>query len=182
MPHDLGSPSEQPFFRTNAYNFQDVSRWKDLGPKFVLQVYRDYQYLCRTSSSSSGDGSGSGDIGNNNPSIEPKQLVYNSSSNNDSASTAAFANGMNDFLREIYPVLLVVMQSTELFDTDHDGMIENAGFPDQTYDIWTAEGVHAYCGGVRFHSVHFFCLLQGVCLVQSLLIFFVGCKFVVLLN
>lgn len=55
---------------------------------------------------------------------------------------------MEDFLREIYPVLLVVMQSTELFDTDKDGMIENAGFPDQTYDIWIAEGVHAYCGGV----------------------------------
>ena len=25
-------------------------------------------------------------------------------------------------------------------------MIENSGFPDQTYDIWTATGVHAYCG------------------------------------
>lgn len=34
------------------------------------------------------------------------------------------------------------------FDTDNDGMIENSGFPDQTYDIWIAEGVHAYCGGL----------------------------------
>ena len=47
MPHDLGSPSEAPWVLTNAYNFQDVSRWKDLGPKFVLQVYRDYHHLHR---------------------------------------------------------------------------------------------------------------------------------------
>ena len=34
------------------------------------------------------------------------------------------------------------------FDLDGDGMIENSGFPDQTYDIWVAKGVHAYCGGL----------------------------------
>ena len=28
----------------NAYNAQDVSRWKDLNPKFVLQIWRDYQW------------------------------------------------------------------------------------------------------------------------------------------
>jgi hypothetical protein len=33
VPHDLGSPSEAPWFKTNIYNFQDVSLWKDLGPK-----------------------------------------------------------------------------------------------------------------------------------------------------
>jgi hypothetical protein len=27
------------------------------------------------------------------------------------------------------------------FDTDHDGMIKNSGYPDQTYDIWTATGM-----------------------------------------
>jgi non-lysosomal glucosylceramidase len=40
------------------------------------------------------------------------------------------------------------MDSSARFDTDRDGMIENSGFPDQTYDIWTAKGVHAYCGGL----------------------------------
>lgn len=44
VPHDMGSPSEDPFHRTNIYNFQDVSRWKDLGPKLVLQLYRDFKY------------------------------------------------------------------------------------------------------------------------------------------
>jgi non-lysosomal glucosylceramidase len=48
----------------------------------------------------------------------------------------------------MYPVVLSVMHNTMRFDTDGDGMIENSGFPDQTYDIWTAKGVHAYCGGL----------------------------------
>ena len=32
------------------------------------------------------------------------------------------------------------MEHTLLFDTNGDGMIENQGFPDQTYDIWVASG------------------------------------------
>ena len=120
MPHDLGSPSEQPWAKLNAYNFQDVSRWKDLGPKFILQVYRDYRHL--TARPHAAEGS---------VSISVTPVL-----------------GMTELLSEIYPALLAVMQSTEAFDTDRDGMIENSGFPDQTYDIWTATGVHAYCGGV----------------------------------
>ena len=27
-------------------------------------------------------------------------------------------------------------------------MPQNQGFPDQTYDVWTAKGVSAYCGGL----------------------------------
>jgi len=42
VPHDLGSPSEDPWRLVNAYDAQDVSRWKDLNPKFVLQAYRDW--------------------------------------------------------------------------------------------------------------------------------------------
>ena len=41
VPHDVGGPDDDPFYRPNRYNFQDVSDWKDLGPKFVLQVWRD---------------------------------------------------------------------------------------------------------------------------------------------
>jgi uncharacterized protein (DUF608 family) len=40
----------------------------------------------------------------------------------------------------IYRVV-VVMEYTMQFDTDHDGMIKNSGYPDQTYDIWTATGM-----------------------------------------
>ncbi len=41
VPHDVGGPADDPFHKPNWYRFQDVSRWKDLGPKFVLQVWRD---------------------------------------------------------------------------------------------------------------------------------------------
>ena len=41
VPHDVGGPDDDPFYRPNRYSFQDVSGWKDLGPKFVLQVWRD---------------------------------------------------------------------------------------------------------------------------------------------
>jgi non-lysosomal glucosylceramidase len=41
VPHDVGGPEDDPFYRPNWYHFQDVSDWKDLGPKFVLQAWRD---------------------------------------------------------------------------------------------------------------------------------------------
>ena len=45
VPHDLGDPAEDPWFKTNAYPIHDVSEWKDLNIKFVLQVFRDYYTL-----------------------------------------------------------------------------------------------------------------------------------------
>lgn len=82
IPHDLGSPSEDPFRKTNIYNFQDVSMWKDLPSKFILQIYRNYKH------------------------------------------THAM-----QFLTDIYPNVLRVMEQALLFDKDNDGMIENEGFP-----------------------------------------------------
>ena len=41
VPHDVGGPDDDPFHRPNWYQFQDVNDWKDLGPKFVLQAWRD---------------------------------------------------------------------------------------------------------------------------------------------
>ena len=41
VPHDVGGPDDDPFYRPNRYRFQDVNGWKDLAPKFVLQVWRD---------------------------------------------------------------------------------------------------------------------------------------------
>ncbi|KAI4338294.1 hypothetical protein L6164_016636 [Bauhinia variegata] len=40
IPHDLGT--HDPWSEMNAYNIHDSSKWKDLNPKFVLQVYRDF--------------------------------------------------------------------------------------------------------------------------------------------
>jgi non-lysosomal glucosylceramidase len=45
VPHDLGSPAEDPWLRYNTYNWQDINIWKDLNSKFVLQVWRDATLL-----------------------------------------------------------------------------------------------------------------------------------------
>ncbi len=42
VPHDLGAPTEDPWFKVNAYNWQDTRYWKDLNPMFALQVARDF--------------------------------------------------------------------------------------------------------------------------------------------
>ncbi|PPS15219.1 hypothetical protein GOBAR_AA05366 [Gossypium barbadense] len=39
VPHDIGI--DDPWFEVNAYCLYNTNRWKDLNPKFVLQVYRD---------------------------------------------------------------------------------------------------------------------------------------------
>ena len=101
IPHDLGSPLEDPWLKINAYNAQNVSRWKDLNPKFVLQIARDY-----------------------------------------------FLTGDRQFLEEVWPAVTDAIESMFRFDKDGDGMIENEGFPDQTYDVWSVEGPSAYCGGL----------------------------------
>jgi non-lysosomal glucosylceramidase len=44
IPHDLGSPTDDPWLHINAYSWRDINIWKDLNSKFVLQVYRDYKF------------------------------------------------------------------------------------------------------------------------------------------
>ncbi|XP_011073769.1 non-lysosomal glucosylceramidase [Sesamum indicum] len=99
IPHDLGT--HDPWHEMNAYNIHDTSRWKDLNPKFVLQVYRDF------------------------------------------AATGDFSFGA-----DVWPSVRAAIEYMEQFDRDGDGLIENDGFPDQTYDAWTVHGVSAYCGSL----------------------------------
>ncbi|XP_004495235.1 uncharacterized protein [Cicer arietinum] len=99
VPHDLGM--HDPWHEMNAYNIHDTSKWKDLNPKFVLQVYRDFA-----------------------------------------------ATGDLQFGVDVWPAVRAAMEYMEQFDRDADGLIENDGFPDQTYDTWTVHGVSAYCGGL----------------------------------
>ncbi len=42
VPHDIGWPDEDFWKKVNGYFMHDVNEWKDLNPKFVLQVYRDF--------------------------------------------------------------------------------------------------------------------------------------------
>jgi non-lysosomal glucosylceramidase len=44
VPHDLGSPQEDPWLKINAFNWQDSNTWKDLNSKFVLLLWRDYLF------------------------------------------------------------------------------------------------------------------------------------------
>ncbi|KAF9604796.1 hypothetical protein IFM89_010337 [Coptis chinensis] len=97
VPHDLGT--HDPWHEMNAYNIHDTSRWKDLNPKFVLQVYRDFA-----------------------------------------------ATGNMSFAVDVWPAVCAAIEYMEQFDKDGDGLIENDGFPDQTYDAWTVHGISAYCG------------------------------------
>ncbi|KAL0836789.1 hypothetical protein Bca101_088679 [Brassica carinata] len=97
VPHDLGM--HDPWNEMNAYNIHDTSKWKDLNPKFVLQVYRDFA-----------------------------------------------ATGDHQFGIDVWPAVRAAMEYMEQFDRDNDDLIENDGFPDQTYDTWTVHGVSAYCG------------------------------------
>ncbi|KAK0589793.1 hypothetical protein LWI29_018592 [Acer saccharum] len=84
-----------------AVMMHDPNRWKDLNPKFVLQVYRD-----------------------------------------------VVATGDKKFAQAVWPSVYVAMAYMDQFDKDGDGMIENEGFPDQTYDTWSVSGVSAYSGGL----------------------------------
>jgi non-lysosomal glucosylceramidase len=99
VPHDLGWPQEDPWMLVNGYDFHDSGIWKDLNPKFVLQVYRDYLFTL--------------DRG---------------------------------FLKECWTSVEEAMEFMMRFDRDGDSLVENDGFPDQTYDTWSVSGPSAYTG------------------------------------
>lgn len=58
------------------------------------------------------------------------------------------ATGDYSFARAVWPSVYLAVAYLDQFDKDEDGMIENEGFPDQTYDTWSVTGVSAYCGGL----------------------------------
>lgn len=58
------------------------------------------------------------------------------------------ATGDKSFARAVWPSVYIAMAYMDQFDKDKDGMIENEGFPDQTYDVWSVTGVSAYSGGL----------------------------------
>lgn len=52
-----------------------------------------------------------------------------------------------------WPICQKVMEKSIKWDTDGDGLIENSGKPDQTYDTWVMSGPSAYCGGLWVTAV-----------------------------
>ncbi|MFZ0320080.1 MAG: non-lysosomal glucosylceramidase [Candidatus Sulfotelmatobacter sp.] len=103
VPHDLGVPHEDPFIQVNQFSWQDTNGWKDLNPKFVLMIYRDFVF------------SGRKDV---------------------------------DFLRYTWPAVTQALAYVEKFASTGDGIPQNDGYPDQTYDEWVVRGESAYCGSL----------------------------------
>lgn len=58
------------------------------------------------------------------------------------------ATGDKSFAQAVWPAVFTAIAYMDQFDKDGDGMIENEGFPDMTYDAWTVTGVSSYCGGL----------------------------------
>ncbi|XP_077400919.1 non-lysosomal glucosylceramidase [Vanacampus margaritifer] len=61
------------------------------------------------------------------------------------------------YLQDMWPICQAVMESELKFDLDGDGLIENSGFADQTYDGWIVTGPSAYCGGLWLASLGVMC-------------------------
>jgi non-lysosomal glucosylceramidase len=53
-----------------------------------------------------------------------------------------------DFLWTCWPAVVEALHYLKQFDADGDGIPENSGAPDQTFDDWRLQGVSAYCGGL----------------------------------
>ncbi len=92
------------------------------------------------------------------PVVNPNQYNYQDVSNwrdlnskyvlmiwRDYALTGAKDDG---FLRASWSAVKQAMEHLKQYDTDGDGLIENGGFPDQTYDDWIASGESAYTGSL----------------------------------
>ena len=108
VPHDLGVPNEDPFIQTNQFSWQDTNGWKDLNPKFVLMVYRDFVFTGR------------------------KDIA---------------------FLRYTWPAVKEALEYLKQYARAGDGIPQNDGYPDQTYDEWVVRGESAYCGGLWLASL-----------------------------
>jgi non-lysosomal glucosylceramidase len=53
-----------------------------------------------------------------------------------------------EFLADCWPAVTETLKYLKRFDTDGDGIPENGGAPDQTFDDWQLKGISAYCGGL----------------------------------
>ncbi len=52
------------------------------------------------------------------------------------------------FLTDCWDSIVQTLHYLKQFDLDGDGIPENSGAPDQTFDDWRLQGVSAYCGGL----------------------------------
>ncbi|CAH2108418.1 unnamed protein product [Euphydryas editha] len=203
IPHDLGDPESVPFTQINAYNVHDVSEWRDLNLKFILQVARDHRLLRAYSAPFGGERclslayiddvpDGDDDLyarctqQETEPATPPARqppperpatpargvagildLLYRAPEEPEeragAGAAAGAAAGERDaaaavwdarrYLADMYPQCVSLLRRAVAWDRDGDGLIENSGLPDQTYDAWVMTGPSAYCGGLWLAAV-----------------------------
>jgi non-lysosomal glucosylceramidase len=52
------------------------------------------------------------------------------------------------FLADCWPAAVTALRYLKRFDANDDGLPDNGGAPDQTFDDWPLKGVSAYCGAL----------------------------------
>jgi non-lysosomal glucosylceramidase len=57
------------------------------------------------------------------------------------------------FLRAVWPAVRAAMENLSRQDRDGDGLPENDGIPDQTFDKWPMTGPSAYCTGLAIAAL-----------------------------
>ncbi|GAB0086442.1 Non-lysosomal glucosylceramidase [Sergentomyia squamirostris] len=169
VPHDLGDPWEEPYFLPNSYPIHDVTEWKDLNTKFVLQVYRDFYVLNQLAQAQADNASKFSSIEfiDKDSLFEMYTQDNRHQQNDDKAkkkkSASLYINETNGkvylmdgmaYLKAMYPACKAVMAKSLEWDHDDDGLIENSKSPDQTYDAWVMDGPSSYCGGLWLASLH----------------------------
>ncbi|OUC15235.1 MAG: bile acid beta-glucosidase [Alkalinema sp. CACIAM 70d] len=71
-----------------------------------------------------------------------------------------------EFLAECWDAIVETLHYLKQFDRDNDGIPENGGAPDQTFDDWKLQGVSAYCGGLWIAALEA-AIAVGQVLLQS---------------
>ncbi|CRL08231.1 CLUMA_CG021033, isoform A [Clunio marinus] len=174
VPHDLGDPAENPWLQMNAYPIHDVSEWRDLNTKFILQVYRDFSIIRDFEQINSDNTSKFSSIefidkeslsdmimGSGNQRIVDKSKKSASMYINETNGKVYLMSSIK-YLKDMYPICKVVMEKTLKFDLDGDGLIENSSSPDQTYDTWVMSGPSIYCGGLFLASLHVMSVMANI--------------------
>ncbi|XP_043279338.1 non-lysosomal glucosylceramidase [Venturia canescens] len=64
--------------------------------------------------------------------------------------------GNSQQLKDFWVTLKEVIEHSMRSDKDGDGLIENSGIPDHTYDLWMPEGPSSYCGSLWLGALRCF--------------------------
>ena len=67
------------------------------------------------------------------------------------------------FLAECWPAAVQALTYLKTFDVNNDGLPDNGGAPDQTFDDWPLKGVSAYCGALWIAALE-----AGLAIAQQL--------------